>query len=76
MKHKKGTVFIVGAGPGDPGLLTLSGASLLSKAGVVIYDGLVNPQLLDLAPSAEKIYVGKIKELPRSIWTGIARPDQ
>lgn len=76
MKHKKGKVFIVGAGPGDPGLLTLRGASLLSKAEVVIYDGLVNPQLFDLAPSAEKIYVGKIKELPRSIWTSARQSQQ
>lgn len=76
MKPKKGTVFFVGAGPGDPGLLTLRGASLLSKSSVVIYDGLVNPQLLDLASSAKKIYVGKIKELPRSVWTGTEQLDQ
>jgi len=66
---KKGLVYIVGAGPGDPGLLTLRGAVLLTRSDVVIYDGLVNPELLDLAPKAEKIYAGKIKELPRHIWS-------
>ncbi len=56
----KGTVYLVGAGPGDPGLLTLRGAELLRRAEVVIYDGLVNSDLLDLAPpAAERIYGGK-----------------
>lgn len=60
---RKGTVYLVGAGPGDPGLLTLRGAELLSRADVVIYDGLVNPELLRLAPSsAEIIYGGKRPE--------------
>jgi uroporphyrinogen III methyltransferase/synthase len=53
-------VFLVGAGPGDPGLLTRRGAEVLGRAEVVIYDGLVNPELLRLAPpSAEIIYGGK-----------------
>src|SRR5947199_43839 len=56
----KGTVYLVGAGPGDAGLLTLRGAELLSRAEVVVYDALVNPELLRLAPkSAEIIYGGK-----------------
>lgn len=55
----KGIVFLVGAGPGDPGLLTLRGAELLRTADVVVYDYLSNPQLLRHAPTAEKIYVGK-----------------
>lgn len=59
MKHK-GTVYLVGAGPGDAGLLTLRGAELLGRADVVVYDALVNADLLRLAPkSAEIIYGGK-----------------
>src|SRR5215207_4599808 len=55
-----GTVYLVGAGPGDAGLLTLRGAELLGRADVVIYDALVNPDLLRLAPrTAETIYGGK-----------------
>lgn len=55
-----GTVYLVGAGPGDAGLLTLRGAELLGRAQVVVYDALVNPELLRLAPaSAEIIYGGK-----------------
>src|SRR6185295_1658374 len=56
----KGAVYLVGAGPGDAGLLTLRGAELLGRADVVVYDALVNPELLKLAPaSAEIIYGGK-----------------
>ncbi len=59
-KITKGKVALVGAGPGDPSLLTLKGKALLSRADVVIYDYLANPQLLDFADeSAERIYVGK-----------------
>src|SRR5687767_6105123 len=55
-----GTVYLVGAGPGDAGLLTLRGAELLARADVVVYDALVNPDLLRLAPkTAEIIYGGK-----------------
>ena len=55
-----GTVYLVGAGPGDAGLLTLRGAELLRRADVVIYDLLVNPDLLRLArPTAELICRGK-----------------
>src|SRR5512143_3976171 len=56
----RGTVYLVGAGPGDAGLLTLRGAELLGRADVVVYDALVNPDLLRLAPTtAEIIFGGK-----------------
>ncbi len=56
----KGIVYLVGAGPGDAGLLTLRGAELLGRAEVVVYDTLVNPALLRLAPrTAELISRGK-----------------
>jgi uroporphyrinogen III methyltransferase / synthase len=51
----KGTVYLVGAGPGDAGLLTLRGAELLRRADVVICDVLVNPELLRFVPSSVEI---------------------
>jgi uroporphyrinogen III methyltransferase/synthase len=57
---KKPFVYLVGAGPGDAGLITLKGMQCLAGADCVIYDGLVNPQILKLAPpGAEKIAVAK-----------------
>jgi uroporphyrin-III C-methyltransferase len=56
----RGTVYLVGAGPGDPELLTVKAARLLANADVVLYDSLVSMEILDLIPaSAEKVDVGK-----------------
>jgi uroporphyrin-III C-methyltransferase len=55
-----GRVILVGAGPGDPELITVKGARALAEADVVVYDRLAAPALLELAPAyAERIYVGK-----------------
>ncbi|MDD2273612.1 MAG: uroporphyrinogen-III C-methyltransferase [Desulfuromonadaceae bacterium] len=56
-----GIVYLVGAGPGDPSLITLRGVDCLQRADVVVYDYLANEQLLSHAPeTAERIYAGKI----------------
>ena len=54
-----GWVWLCGAGPGDPGLLTLHALNALSQADVVVYDALVEETILDWAPQAECIYAGK-----------------
>jgi uroporphyrin-III C-methyltransferase len=62
-----GRVILVGAGPGHPDLITVKGAKALAEADVVVFDRLVAPALLDVAPvTAERIYVGK--EPFRSAW--------
>ncbi len=56
----RGLVYLVGAGPGDPELLTVKAVKLLGLADVIIYDRLIQEGVLDLArPSAERIYMGK-----------------
>ncbi|MFN0122742.1 MAG: uroporphyrinogen-III C-methyltransferase [Blastocatellia bacterium] len=58
MRH--GKVWLVGAGPGDPDLLTIKGRDLIAAAGCIVYDHLVNPAILaHAAPGAELIYAGK-----------------
>ena len=57
---RTGKVYLVGAGPGDPGLITVRGLQLLRRAQVIVYDQLVNVELLEEAPStAIRIFVGK-----------------
>ena len=54
-----GWVWLCGAGPGDPGLVTLHALNALRQADVVVYDALVEPRILDWAPQARQIYAGK-----------------
>jgi uroporphyrinogen III methyltransferase/synthase len=57
----RGKVWLVGAGPGDPGLLTVSGSRAIQSADAIVYDRLANGSLLDLAPPmCERIYAGKM----------------
>jgi uroporphyrinogen III methyltransferase / synthase len=67
-----GAVYLVGAGPGDAGLLTLRGAELLRRADVVLYDALVNPALLRLArPDVELISRGHNMKMPQAEITAL-----
>jgi len=60
-RAERGTVYLVGAGPGDPGLLTVKALALLESSDVVVYDYLVNREVLThVHASAERIYVGKV----------------
>ncbi|WP_298541536.1 uroporphyrinogen-III C-methyltransferase [uncultured Aquimarina sp.] len=61
MSTKTSKLTVVGAGPGDPDLITLKAIKALESADVVLYDALINESLLDYAPNAEKIFVGKRK---------------
>jgi uroporphyrin-III C-methyltransferase/precorrin-2 dehydrogenase/sirohydrochlorin ferrochelatase len=57
---QSGTVYLVGAGPGDPGLITIKGREVLGRAGAVVYDRLIDAAVLELAPPwAETVPVGK-----------------
>lgn len=69
VRRTYGPVYLIGAGPGDPDLITLKGARLLKSADCVFYDYLTPKELLRYAPKAEKIYAGKRKgqhTLPQS----------
>ncbi len=58
---KKGKVYLIGAGPGDPGLITVRGRECIARAEVILYDHLANDTLLTFAPpGAELIYAGKV----------------
>ncbi len=58
--NDRGICYLIGAGPGDPGLITVRGAECLKQADIVYYDALCAPELLALVPAcAERIYVGK-----------------
>ena len=62
---RKAKLILVGAGPGDPDLITLKGIKALQEADLVLYDALANPDLLDYARKAKKIFVGKRKGVHR-----------
>ena len=65
-KKKASMVYLVGAGPGDPGLLTMRAARAIAMADVLLYDHLIPLELLDLAPDeAKRIDVGKVRNHPR-----------
>ncbi len=67
-----GMVYLIGAGPGDPGLITVKGLTCLRRADVVVYDYLANPLLLREAPEdAERIFVGKQRGLHHKSQDGI-----
>jgi uroporphyrin-III C-methyltransferase len=63
LQEKKGMVYLIGAGPGDPDLITVKGLKILKEADLILYDSLINPQLLELPEikNKEKIFVGKRK---------------
>jgi uroporphyrin-III C-methyltransferase len=72
-RFEPGTVWLVGAGPGDPGLLTLHALNALSQADVVVYDALVDPRVLDLARGGAVLdYAGKRGGKPSAVQRDIS----
>lgn len=60
MKHSPGKVYLIGAGPGDPDLITVKGLRLLHECDVVLYDSLIPDEIIVMLPdSIEAVYVGK-----------------
>ena len=70
---RRGFVVLAGAGPGDPELLTIRTAKRLAEADVVFYDALVDPQVLDLAGAAQRVFVGKRAGRPALTQASINR---
>lgn len=71
---EKGWVWLAGAGPGDPGLITLLGAHAIAAADIILYDALVNEALLKLArPNAEILFAGKRRGQPSAKQTDISQ---
>lgn len=63
-KKSLGKVYLVGAGPGDPGLMTLKGKALLECADVVVFDALVSPVILTMInPQAKKFMLGSVGDV-------------
>ena len=74
MSHHVGKVYLVGAGPGDPDLITIKGQKALQQADVVVYDRLINPELLSYTGTdSEHIYVGKTPGQPSASQEQINR---
>jgi uroporphyrin-III C-methyltransferase/precorrin-2 dehydrogenase/sirohydrochlorin ferrochelatase len=73
MSLRPGSVSLVGAGPGDPDLLTRRAVTRLSEADVVFYDALVDREALELAPRARRVFVGKRAGRPAVSQDGINR---
>lgn len=69
---QRGWVWLCGAGPGDPGLLTLHGLNALRQADVIVYDALVGEGILDWAPQADKEYAGKRGGKPSALQRDIS----
>ncbi|MDT0649840.1 uroporphyrinogen-III C-methyltransferase [Autumnicola edwardsiae] len=63
--HNAPKLTVVGAGPGDPELITIKAVKALESANVILYDALINRELLEYAPQAEHIFVGKRKDKHR-----------